>query len=136
MNKEKKEDFLTQFIYLDLDVEEIFKETYSGTNPNWMKDFHEKAIDIAESVGDYCSIAESVLNNLNDKEWVKKILEDAKKKIKESDDYYSIDTFLFLHMYNEETKWKKKYLKTLKEHCKASGIIINDIDDISLGKIK
>ena len=73
MDKRREANIIAELDYCLTDVVEALEITYNRDEKIWLTDFHHQLLEDAFNSVDYCAIATSVIAQLNDKEWAKKL---------------------------------------------------------------
>ena len=77
----------------------------------------KRSLKVADSCDDYRSLAENVLNSLDDKEWAKEIFQKAEGKASDADDYQSLAESILDEDYLGDKAWAKRLYEKAESMC-------------------
>jgi hypothetical protein len=73
MDEKKQANIIAELDYCLNDVAETLEITYDQDEQIWLTNFHRQLLEDARDSVDYCAIATSIIAQLNDKAWAKKL---------------------------------------------------------------
>ena len=137
MNKTRKEEVLMDIIQTDVEnAEDMLNGINEKDEKKCLTEFYKKIIESSTSVGGFTTVAGSIINQLKDDEWGRKIYELAVEKAKDSGNYLGI-AYSYVRCLDDKKTAKKlckkavEIAKKSKDYISIADFELNYFDDTS-----